>query len=226
MKNRKAFYDSIRDSIFGGTLKQEQVEGIGFILDVWYSDPKYAELPTEYLAYILATAEWETAGTMQPIREYGRGRNRRYGRPDPETGHVYYGRGHVQLTWGDNYKKMTEVLKLPPDQDLYLKPDLALNPTLSVRIMVEGMLRGIFTGKKLSDFIKPGVSVDYRNARKIVNGVDQAETIAEMARKFERALKLLTTELPPLPSETPQAPPVPVSWWQQIINTLKRLFGL
>jgi hypothetical protein len=35
---------------------------------------------------------------MQPIEEYGKGRGMPYGKPDPTTGQVYYGRGFVQLT--------------------------------------------------------------------------------------------------------------------------------
>ena len=48
---------------------------------------------------------------------------------------------------------------------------------------------GDFTGKKLSDYIKPG-SVDYVNARRIVNGTDCAEQIADYASKYEDALKI------------------------------------
>ncbi len=45
------------------------------------------------------------------------------------------------------------------------------------------------TGKRLSDYIKPG-SVDYLNARRIVNGTDRAEQIAGYAREYERALRV------------------------------------
>ena len=220
--NRKVFFDSVRDSMFGGNMRQEQVDGLNLLLDTWYSSKTYPDLPTEFLAYILATAHWETGSVMQPVREIGRGRGRRYGKQDPATGHIYYGRGHVQLTWADNYKRMGELLKM----NLYGNPDLALNPVVSAQIMFRGMVDGIFTGRKLEDYIKPGIMVDYVGARRVVNRLDKAGIIAEMALKYEKALKLMKTEIPPLPKETPQAPVVEVSYWQSFLATIRRLFGL
>jgi hypothetical protein len=46
----------------------------------------------------------------------------------------------------------------------------------------------MFTGKNLADYIRPG-SIDYRNARRIVNGTDKANRIAGYAKKFEEALR-------------------------------------
>src|SRR5690606_16382609 len=100
--DRKIFYDRIRP-LFGGTITQGQVEGMEAILNEWEA----RELTDQrHLAYVLATAFHETAKTMQPVREYGRGKGRPYGDPDPLTGLIYYGRGHVQLTWKGNYRKM------------------------------------------------------------------------------------------------------------------------
>jgi hypothetical protein len=50
------------------------------------------------------------------------------------------------------------------------------------------MSKGLFTGKKLSDFIS-GDACDYKNARKIINGLDQAALIAQYALTFEGILK-------------------------------------
>jgi hypothetical protein len=50
------------------------------------------------------------------------------------------------------------------------------------------MRDGDFTGMKLSDYITPE-SVDYVNARRIVNGTDRAEQIAGYAEKYEEALR-------------------------------------
>lgn len=219
--NKKPFFDSIRESLFGGSLTVEQVDGLALLLDVWYSHKTHPDLPTEWLAYILATAHWETGGRMQPVREIGRGAGKRYGIPDKRTGHVYYGRGHVQLTWADNYKRMGERL----NAGLYRNPELALNPVISANIMFDGMVNGIFTGHKLADYIKPGVFVDYVGARRVVNRQDKAGLIAEMALKYEVALKLMRAEIPPL-QQDPQAPPVPVSRWQSFIAAIRRLFGL
>jgi hypothetical protein len=66
--------------------------------------------------------------------------------------------------------------------------NLALVASTSALITVGGMRDGDFTGMKLSDYIKPG-SVDYVNARRIVNGTDRAEQIAGYAEKYEEALR-------------------------------------
>jgi hypothetical protein len=50
------------------------------------------------------------------------------------------------------------------------------------------MRRGLFTGKKLGDYIGPG-RCDYRNARRIINGVDQAARIAQYATTIEDILR-------------------------------------
>jgi hypothetical protein len=64
--NRKAFFDGIRPDLFGGTLTQDQVNGIDAILDEW-EVRKLTDL--RWLAYMLATTYHETNMTMQPVRE-------------------------------------------------------------------------------------------------------------------------------------------------------------
>ena len=54
---------------------------------------------------------------------------------------------------------------------------------MAVKILVDGMINGIFTGRKLSNYITD-VSKDFFNARKIINGLDKAELIASYAEKF------------------------------------------
>lgn len=177
--NQETFFTSIRP-LFGGALKQSQVDGIGDILAIWQSS---ASKDPRHLAYILATAKWETAHTMQPVREYGRGKGRRYGLPDPATGQTYYGRGFVQLTWKDNYKKAGALL----GTDLVNHPDRALESRMSARIIVAGMVEGWFTGKKLSDYLNDK-KTDWSGARRIVNKMDKAATIASIARQFHSAI--------------------------------------
>jgi putative chitinase len=177
--NRKSFYNDIRP-LFGGRINQKQVEGMEAILDEW-EEKDYKDL--RWLSYILATAFHETAKTMQPVREYGRGQGHKYGEVHPKTGQVYYGRGHVQLTWDYNYLRMGKRLGI----DLYYNPDLALDMTISVKILFDGMINGMFTGKSLSQYFNEDVT-DWVNARKIVNGLDKAQTIATYALKFHYAL--------------------------------------
>jgi predicted chitinase len=101
MFDRAVFYDSIRPK-FGG-LSQSQVDGMGVFLNVW---EKYrAGYDLRWLAYCMATTRHETASTMQPIEEYGKGSGMAYGVPDSRTGQTYYGRGFVQLTWLENYQR-------------------------------------------------------------------------------------------------------------------------
>lgn len=129
----------------------------------------------EQRAYILATADHETGGTFQPVREAFFMKNPlRYLRKLRYW--PYYGRGLVQLTWKANYLKYQQLLDLP----LVANPDLVLKPEIAVFVLVHGMRTGAFTGKKLSDYIRPG-KVDYLGARRIVNGTDRAQRIAKLA---------------------------------------------
>jgi len=138
-------------------------------------------LPINQTAYVLATAYWETNRTMEPVREAywlsedWRRRNLRY--------FPWYGRGFVQLTWERNYKAMGRRLNM----DLTSDPDVVMKPEVSAQILVVGMLEGIFTGKKLSDYLTPARS-DYIGARRIVNGTDKAGEIAALAEAYEAAL--------------------------------------
>jgi hypothetical protein len=66
-------------------------------------------------------------------------------------------------------------------------PDQALDPQIAYKIMSVGMRKGCFTGKKLSDYINQNGS-DYVNARRIINGTDQADKIAGYAAKLEQVL--------------------------------------
>ena len=66
-------------------------------------------------------------------------------------------------------------------------PDLALDHEIAYGIMSRGMRDGMFTGRKLAQFIGPG-QCDYVNARKIINGLDQADRIASYARELEQVL--------------------------------------
>ncbi len=150
-------------------------------------------IPVSWLAYVLATTYHETAFTMQPIEEYGKGVGHSYGEPDPETGQTYYGRGYVQLTWRDNYEKAQDVVvnlnTLANDVPLVQQPDLALAPWVAAQVAINGMANGWFTGKKLADYLTD-TQTDYVNARRIINGTDKAQTIAAYAEDAEAALRL------------------------------------
>ena len=132
-------------------------------------------------AYVLATAFWETARTMEPVKEaywlseQWRKDNLRY--------YPWYGRGYVQLTWEENYQRAGDKLGL----DLTTDPDAVMAPATSSLILVEGCRDGWFTGKKLSDYITLQQS-NFVDARRIVNGTDKADTIAAIAVNYDAAL--------------------------------------
>ena len=177
------FFDNIR-SLFG-KFSQVQVDNLNILL------PLLHKQTTNYVAYMLATAFHETAKTMQPLEEYGKGFGRKYGKRFKQNGEAYaadlpifYGRGYVQLTWYENYARAGQFL----DLDLLHRPELTLTPGIAYQIMEQGMLAGWFTGKKLSDYITLNTA-DYVGARRIINGKDRAEKIASYACIFETALR-------------------------------------
>jgi putative chitinase len=180
--DRDVFFGRVRVAPFGGTLTQGQVDGCNAILDAWESRDDMTD--PRWLAYMLATAKWETAHTMKPIEEYGHGVGREYGSPDPETGKTYYGRGLVQLTWKANYAKMSAVTGV----DLVYHPELALDPKVASIIMFEGMKGGMFTGVGLPRYFSASTD-DPVSARRIINGIDHAGDIAVIHRGFLAALK-------------------------------------
>ena len=185
------FFAFARRAPFGNSLTKEQVAGCEAIINAWTGEDD------RQLAYILATSFHETAGTMAPVRE-GSTRTRRltdaqarrvtakyrYGKPDPITGQVYYGRADPQLTWKRNYEKMGKALGL----NLVDNPDLILEPATSKRALILGMVDGMFTGKKLSDYFN-ATKDDPEGARRIVNGTDKASLIAGYHRNFLDSLK-------------------------------------
>jgi predicted chitinase len=138
----------------------------------------------DQIKYVLATVQHETNGTFEPVREAywlsekWRKRNLKY--------YPYYGRGLVQLTWKKNYKKFSKLLTKKYKSnyiDLVKMPDLVLNLEFSIFILVYGMKNGIFTGKKLNDYITKN-KTDFIRARKIINGLDKSKKIAKIAKKI------------------------------------------
>jgi putative chitinase len=192
--NTKAFYDSIRSTLFKGSLSSPQFKGMEAIL------AEYSRLcvnDLRKLAYIFATVYHETSRTMQPIEEFGKGRGYDYGKklkrsrvPYAKPDKLYYGRGLVQLTWYENYAYMGKLLGL----DLLNNPELLLDMEVSIRVTFEGMLKGKssfgdFTGKALENYFTPELT-DPVNARRIINGTDKAQVIAGYYKLFYNALIL------------------------------------
>ena len=184
-------WDKLRSHF--GRLNQSQVDGFNAVLSAINQYGSPANKPA-YVAYMLATAWHETASTMQPIAEYGKGKGRPYGkRIDVHGGRysdslpIYYGRGYVQLTWLTNYVFMKNRLGV----DFVNNPELALNPKHAADIMITGMLEGSFTGKSLQKYITYGLYFEFVNARRIINGTDKATLIAQYAVNFLDSLTMV-----------------------------------
>jgi predicted chitinase len=165
-----------------------------------------------WLAYILATAYRESAGTMLPIREalcktdqgsinsitaYINKKNEKralenktlitnYALPD-KNGHSYFGRGLVQLTGKGNYERVGKILGW--GSELVDGPGAALELDRSVKILIEGCIQGLFTCRKMSNYFNEK-KTDWVNARNIVNPKSERKEItAQHGIDFYSCLK-------------------------------------
>lgn len=199
IRNPTTFFSYIRRAPFGGRLTQGQIDGINAIL----AESQKRGTSDEDTAYMLATAFHETGGKMQPVREnlnytkaatirktwpsrfandasakpyvgqpqklankvYGG----RLGNTEPNDGWFYRGDGLPQITGKGNFRKFG------------VMP--GMNLQTSVRVMFDGMTKGMFTGKKLGDFFGNGAN-DPVGARAVVNGTDKAKLIAGYHKNF------------------------------------------
>lgn len=71
------------------------------------------------------------------------------GNTEQGDGYTYRGRGYVQVTWKNNYRAIGAEIGV----DLVREPDRMLEPEIAAWATVYGMERGIFTGKRLSDYV-------------------------------------------------------------------------
>jgi putative chitinase len=217
--DRKFFFDTVRKDLFHGNLTQKQVDGMEYLLAIWerhFEEPNPRD-GTKWLAYSLATFYHETAYTMEPIEEYGKGSGKSYGKPTGPYNQCYYGRGYVQLTWEENYKNGQKYAKerYGVTCSIHEHAHEALTHETSALISYDGMVFGWFTGVGLPKYFNATVE-DPVNARRIVNGTDKASTIADYYWKFKSALKQVPkaekpkeveAELPGLPAEAPMPEP-------------------
>lgn len=209
--NESKFFEYLRkrdSGVFGTKLSQEQVDALSALLDAG------AHLPNVEMAAVLGNVYHECK--MKPLTEslyytakrmtqvwpsrfksiaaakpYARNpkalANNVYanrignGNEASGDGYNYRGRGYIQITGRSNYAKF----------GLDSRPSDALTPKVAARVAVQGMEKGMFTGKRLSNYAK-GASYDFRGARAIVNG-DGKRVGAEVAahcRTFLSALEV------------------------------------
>lgn len=193
--NPATFFAAIRPA-FGNRLSQPQVDGMQAILE---AAAKVTD--AHHVAHILAHVRRETGGYMSPIKEtvYASHKNKnpsdatviqrlekawaRGQLPWVKTPYWrdgWFGRGQIQLTHRANYSKFG--ISDPSD---------AMKPHISAHIAVRGMVDGLFTGKKLSDYSFPAAldAPPKVNPRRIVNGQDGSDAeVAKFHRQFHAAL--------------------------------------
>lgn len=216
-KFKDSFVDFLSTRTSQGPTRAQKIESINKILETCNkynfgtsSKPVFEAKNPLYIGYIMATAYHETAHTMYPISEYGKGSTRPYGKilsnskgvkygykNDKKQAYlfseypfVYYGRGLVQLTWLDNYIKMSK----PAGIDLAKDPERANDPQYASIILIYGMMKGSFTGVGLPRYIKYGYTNEFVNARRIVNGTDAQHKIAGYVNMFIENLELKKME--------------------------------
>lgn len=198
LRNPAAFFASIRKSGLLGSLDQSEVDGINVLLDA----AARAKWPMSFTAYMLATAFHETAGTMQPISERGGNayftkmydilgarpkKARELGNLTPGDGVKYRGRGYPQVTGLTNYEKASKVVGV----DLVAQPDRLMEPAIAAAVTIDGMEKGWFTGRKLSDdlpLVGRATLGQFRLSRDVINGRDREVDIALEAMQFQNAL--------------------------------------
>jgi len=203
---RADFYDALRRDagVFSDTLSQEQVAGIEGILDAMQA---VGDGRAKTLAYALATAYHETGRRMVPVREgfaasdaaairavasLARKRGAasapaRYGQPTGPYAKAYYGRGHVQLTWRENYVRSSADAGVDLERD----PDAMLDPVISARILIRGLVDGRWNGagRGVAHYLPDTGGDDLQGARRTVNGTDRWDAIAGYHAAFLKAIE-------------------------------------
>jgi predicted chitinase len=110
------------------------------------------------------------------------------GNTEPNDGFTYRGRGLEHVTGRRNYDRTGKALSL----DLLANPDALLDLATAVRSLVTGMETGRYV--RDHDFARhlplkgDALQAQFREARRIINGVDKADLLAGYAMTFQKAL--------------------------------------
>lgn len=219
MIDRTHFFNSVRESLFSGALDTNQVKGMSAILEEFesrgWSDPRWlaaclgtARIETgvkmqpvvENLNYsakgLLNT--WPSRFTRTLAASYARKPEKianyvyanRNGNIATGDGWKYRGRGFPQTTGRGNYHKVQKAAKLKgKNWNLINNPELMLELEVAVFALFEGMEKGLYTGKKLSDYFNED-KTDWPNSREIINPGDKENEYAAYCKLFFNAIIL------------------------------------
>lgn len=229
MMDLARFFASVRASLFEGRLTETQVRGMELKIQAFAA---VGDGRAKTLGYGLATGYHETGARMVPVREGFASSDaearrivasRRYGKPVPPYGHVYYGRGDVQLTWADNYRDSSAEAGV----DLLANPDAMLDPAVSARILWLGLQDGRWNklGLGIAHYLPDAGPDDLQGARRTVNVTDRWQLIAGYHRRFMAAIELAGYAPPQGAPERPveSLPSIPAPEEPELETALQRL---
>ncbi|MFK0273629.1 chitinase [Ensifer sp. NPDC090286] len=247
--NRETFFAYAKRAPFGVSMKQSQKDGMIAILDEWDRRQSTGKvIDNRHLAYMLATVFHETGAMMQPVTEnlsytaeriaevwptrlptiasakpFARNPRKlankvyggRMGNTAPDDGWLYRGRGLPQITGKENYEKF----------GLAKTPEKAAEMATAIRILFDGMIKGLFTGQKLTDYFNQ-VDNDPVGARRIIS-TDKAKLIAGYYRSFLDALEAARSpaEIADVKPAAAAADDVPAGKSGTVVTTVGGLFG-
>lgn len=189
-----AFFENYR--LETGKLTQVQAMGLTTIMDFVENDIELrADL--RHVAYVMATIKHETSDSWVPIREHGGSRYwRKYspgtflgnavGNTEPGDGERYSARGYCPIRGRRAHRELGEAIGVGDKFERH--PELVNEPKYAWDIISVGMRYGLFTGKKLSDYIALE-KCNYKKCRKIINGRDNWKLVAAHAEKLELILR-------------------------------------
>lgn len=238
-----AFFASVRQSLFAGAMQQSAIDAINALEAAWIAAGVHSSDQLAYVFATVLNETGATMKPVEESLNYSAERAQKvwpnkfptvaaaapYAHNPQKLGnHVYAGiigngneasgdgyrfrgRGFSQLTGRANYTKFGTLIGI----DLIANPDKLLDPAIGAKVLVTGMIGGLFTGKKLSDYFT-ATKRDATHARAIVNGDVAANgpKIAGYWGRFVAALGVPTmtiTPVPPAPAPSPIKSPAPVS---------------
>jgi putative chitinase len=215
--DRAKFYAAYRQKF--GPLNQGQVDGLESLLNSLEADTHISDLrwaaymlaTTKHETADTFKPIHEYGSRAYFIARYGSQTKvgKVLGNDTPEEGADYAGRGDAQCTGESNYEMAEAALRKeypnmierweartgkkfdltvgdqPNDET---DPDNMMDPEISYCTMSYAMRTGAFTGVGLRRYINDK-GCDYLGSRKIINGTDCAQKIADIATGMEAALR-------------------------------------
>ncbi|MAA79525.1 MAG: hypothetical protein CL916_09720 [Deltaproteobacteria bacterium] len=184
---------------------------VAYVLSTAWTESKMGQWMTESAWLPEKTAERKGEQRYGPNGAFGK-TARDYGNTNPGDGSKYMGRGFVQLTWKNNYRKMSQLLikngfqysqggvrygngknGTQPIDLVKNYRHVNKNKDLAARILVLGMDGGHYANSGgLDSYIpenKPATQGNFENARRIVNGSDKKKHIADNAQIIAKVLR-------------------------------------